>query len=195
MYVLFYVVKTETTCGKLPKQYFLKAFSSSPICHAFKDHLICVEILLFSCRWGHAVVKKDTLKSCLLMVHLSSAHLSPWWWYPLWRTKEEMWKRVAQYIQPHPPITQQDGEGPGFYSHLGQVKWLDSVDVESLTYTFNHVKGLKEWASIFIWAINYFICTHLFWYCHILCFYYYKKSTHAQSSDKWLSSMEKNLGY
>lgn len=78
------------------------------------------------------------------MVHLSSAHLSLWWWYPLWRTKEEMWKPAGQYIPPNPPVTQQDGEGPGFYSHLGQVKWLDSVNVESFSYTFNQCQRVKK---------------------------------------------------
>lgn len=55
-----------------------------------------------------------------------------------------MWKPVGQYTQPNPPVTQQDGEGPGFYSHLGQVKWLDRVDVESFSYTFNQCKGVKK---------------------------------------------------
>lgn len=104
---------------------------------------------MFSCRRGCAVVKKGTLKSCLPMVHLSNAHLSPWWWYPLWRTKEEMWKPVGQYIQPNPPVTQQDGEGPGFYSHLGQVKWLDSVDVEFFSCIFNQCQRIKKMSKHF----------------------------------------------
>lgn len=190
----FYVVKTEITCSKFPKQYFLKAFSSSQIYYALKDHLLwIVEILLFSCRWGHAVVKKGTLKSCLLTVHLSSAHLSPWWWYPLWRTKEEMWKPVGQYTQPNPPVTQQDGEGPGFYSHLGQVKWLDRVDVESFSYTFNQCKGVKKKKSKHFHISYLLFHLYSFWYCHIAKCFNYEKSTHARSSEKWNYFLRKKI--
>lgn len=172
--VLFSVVKTEITCSKFSKQYSFKAFSSSQICYAFKDHFACtVEIFLFSRRRGHAVVKKGTPKSCLLMVHLSNAHLFLWWWYPPWRTKEEMWKPVGQYIQPNPPVAQQDGGEPGFYSLLGQVKWLDSADVKFFSYTFNQHQRIKKWTRIFIWATYYFICTHLFWYCHMFLFFFF----------------------
>ena len=76
-----------------------------------------------------------------------------------------MWKPVGQYIQPNPPVIQQDGEGPGFYSHLGQVKWLDSVDVESFGYTFNQCQKVKKWASVFIWFIFHL---YSFWYYHIV---------------------------
>lgn len=73
-------------------------------------------------RLEHAVVKTDTLKSCLLMAHSSSALSSQWWWSPLWRTKRQMWKPVELWTLPSLPVTSQDEEGPGFYSLLGQVK-------------------------------------------------------------------------
>ena len=150
--VLFFfnALKTGIACSKCPKQYLFKVSSSSQFCYAFKNHLVCtVEIFLFSCRQGHAVAKKGTLKSCLLTVHLSSAHWSPWWWCPPWRTNEETWKPVGQSTRPNPPVTRQDGEGPGFCSRLGQVKWLDRTDVEFFGYTFYQQLMIKKWASIF----------------------------------------------
>lgn len=175
---------------KFPKQCFFESFFSSQVCYTFKDHFVyTVEIILFSCRWGHAVVKKDTPKSCLLMVLLSNAHWSLWWWYPPWRTKEEMWKPVGQYIRHNPPLTQQDGDGLGFYSHLGQVKWLISADVELFSYIVNQCQRIKRWASIFIWAIYYFTKIFLlilpYNLIKFLLFLYLKKNTHAQSLEKW----------
>lgn len=79
-----------------------------------------------------------------------------------------MWKPVGQYIQPSPPVTQQDGEGPGFYSHLGQVKLLASVDTEFFSlYLTSAKKKKKKNEQAFSWD-NYFVYTHLFWYCQIV---------------------------
>lgn len=55
-----------------------------------------------------------------------------------------MWKPVGQYIQPSPPVTQQDGEGPGFYSHLGQVKLLASVDTEFFSLYLTSAKKMSK---------------------------------------------------
>lgn len=60
-----------------------------------------------------------------------------------------MWKPVGQYIQPSPPVTQQDGEGPGFYSHLGQVKLLASVDTEFFSLYLTSAKKKKKMSKRF----------------------------------------------
>lgn len=145
-------------------------------------------------RHGCAVVKKATLRSCLLMAHLSSAHSSPWWWCPQWRTKEEMWKPVGQYTQPSPPLTQQDGEGPGFYSHLGQQKAKETPKKAkqptetlnlSLWWRCRHVKYNLSWqepVSAFWLCSRYQETTKVFKLCGLKCIVTLEKSINKEKS-------------